>query len=431
MLVTVVVFFGVALYVMTQEERVRLLRVAVQIVRLLREAATRKDPDGERFRAALSARTRWVVVTPMLMAANAALFVWMLFGAGRIGEAQTLVAWGANLGTRTTNGEWWRLATAMFVHAHMLPVLVNIGMMWYAGPMLERLVGPLVFATVYVAAGILASLVAVFVYPVDVSVGASGAMCGLAGLLTASWLWGVRRASNVRIPAVTARRVGVIGALFLVYTFASRDLPLGSELTALCVGLVSGMVLTRSVYLSTPPTVRVATVMAGAAAVAILLATPLRGLCDIRPEVAQLVALENRTTAAYTNAVERFRKGRVTADALADLIGRSIVAPLEAAEAHLNAINRVPAVQQPLVADAREYLRFRTESWRLRAAGLRKAPGSPRRATAKPDSPESSAAWRARAQAEHLATMNTLGKAEGMERASLEALDRIRQVSLP
>ncbi len=38
----------------------------------------------------------------------------------------------------------------------------------------------------------------------------------------------------------------------------------------------------------------------------------------------------------------------------------------------MKALDGVPAVHQPLVAQAEEYLRLRDESWRLRADGLRK-----------------------------------------------------------
>jgi rhomboid protease GluP len=426
LLLTLLIFAGVGIRALSPAERTRLLHTTVRILRHLKDAARRSDPADERFRAALRARTRWVVMTPSLLAVNVSFFACMLFGAGRIGDAQTLVAWGANLGTKTTNGEWWRLGTSMFVHAGMLPLLINMGLMWYAGPVLERLVGRFLVVSVYFAAGIFASLVAVVAYPVDISTGASGAMCGLTGLLTASWVWDVRRASDIRIPAITAKRLGLVSAMFLVYAFANGDLPLAGELAALGVGLVSGTVLTKRVHLSTPPARRVATVMAGAAAAAVAFAIPLRGLTDIRPDIVHLVAAEDRTTAAYTNAVERLQKGRLTAEALAEMIGRTIVPQLQAAEAHFNTIGRVPSIHQPLLADAREYLRLRTESWRLRATGLRRTPGPANREPAKSNSPESSAVSRARAQADYRANMNTLGRAEGMERLSLEALARIR-----
>jgi hypothetical protein len=69
---------------------------------------------------------------------------------------------------------------------------------------------------------------------------------------------------------------------------------------------------------------------------------------------------------------------------------------LRQAHARLKAVNGVPAEHRPMVADAEEYFRLRDESWRLRADALRKS------------------------------NMGALRAADRSERASLEALGRIR-----
>jgi len=66
---------------------------------------------------------------------------------------------------------------------------------------------------------------------------------------------------------------------------------------------------------------------------------------------------------------------RITAEALAQLIDRTIVPELHAAEARLKELDRVPHEHQPLVAGAEEYFRLRDASWRLRVEGLQKAKG--------------------------------------------------------
>ena len=77
----------------------------------------------------------------------------MLVGTGSFSDPATLVGWGASLATRTTNGEWWRLLTMTFVHAGLFHLLVEVGALVSAGLVLERLLGPLAFGGVYVAAG--------------------------------------------------------------------------------------------------------------------------------------------------------------------------------------------------------------------------------------------------------------------------------------
>ena len=115
----------------------------------------------------------------------------MLFGAGAIGDPDTLVGMGASLGTRTTNGEWWRLVTSAFVHTGTFQFIVNIAVLAQLGAVLERLAGRLAFAAVYLSAGVFTGLVSLSSHPVGVTVGASGAIFGLYGLLIATLIWHV------------------------------------------------------------------------------------------------------------------------------------------------------------------------------------------------------------------------------------------------
>ena len=81
----------------------------------------------------------------------------------------------------------------------------------------------------------------------------------------------------------------------------------------------------------------------------------MRGISDVRPELARVVDVEGRTASAYGAAVDRFEIGRLTAEALAKLIERTIIPELQATHARLEAINGVPPEHQPLVAAAKEY----------------------------------------------------------------------------
>jgi len=428
-LFVLIVLGGFAFYLTTPWERAQFVRALLPAIRqglaALRQgkdAATQRHLKDAPFRDALRARTSWVIVTPALVALNATIFILMLFGPGALGDPEALVGWGGNFGPRTTNGEWWRLVTTMFVHSGMLHLLANIAGLVQLGLILERLVGHLTFAAVYVAAGIFASLVSLSVHPVAANVGASGAIFGIYGLLLASSIWGLLHRSTVTISLRAAKRLGPAAAVFILYNVATDGLESGAALAGLVTGFVCGLVLARGVSDRKPPARRVAAVTAATALIAVALAFPLRGLTNVRPEIERLVAVEDRTASAYRTAVDRLRNGRITAEALAQLIDRTIVPELHAARERLSALDRVPHEQQPLVAGAEEYLRLRDESWRLRAEGLHKAKGLTRGGADRTQDEK----WRLRAEGLHKANILTLGEADRTERASLEALQRVR-----
>jgi membrane associated rhomboid family serine protease len=409
----------------TPEQREELLRAAVRALRQLKAVLDRSRQECEPFYEALQARSRRTYVTAALAALNAAVFVCMVFGAGALRETSTLMTWGGNFAPRTTNGEWWRLLTSAFVHTGFFPVLINLATLVQLGLIVERLVGRLAFAAVYIAAAIFASLVHLAHYPLTVSVGASGAIFSLYGLLLASWIWSLFPRSSVTMPLVAAERLVPVSGLFILYNVANGNLGSAAELTGFGTGLVCGLVMARGVSEKPAPPRLVGAAMAATVVIAVASAFQLRSVTDVRPEIDRVVELEERTARTYQTEVDRFMKGRVEAAALVQLIDRTIVPELQAADARLKALERVPREQQPLVAEAEEYVRLRRESWRLRVEGLRrthklglKGDGHTEETTM--------ASWRVRTETEYRAAMVARGKADGAERTSLEAFEKVK-----
>ena len=215
LLIFALVIGGYALYTMTPDERTGLKERLIEAAERARKEAARRQAEPEPFRDALRERTPWPLVMPALVAVNVIVFLMMGLGTPTA-EPESLVAWGASFGPRTTNGEWWRLVASMFVHPGFFQLLVNCAALVQLGLILERLVGHITFAAVYVAAGVLASLVSLSDYPMAVSAGASGAIFGLYGLLLASSAW----AAIHRAPAEAAQPQPVA-----LGTFGFRDLP--------------------------------------------------------------------------------------------------------------------------------------------------------------------------------------------------------------
>jgi len=394
-LLALLVIGGFALYVMKPEERVLLLQRGLAAARQGADAAREYHQEPDPYRDALQARTPWLVVTPALAALNVAVFVGMIFGAGAIADPDTLVAWGASVGPRTTNGEWWRLVTSLFVHTGFWHLVINIVGLVQVGIMLERLVGHFAFAALYLAAGVFASLVSLVATPLAVSAGASGAIFGVYGLLIASIVWGKVRRSPMTIPLKALKMIAPAAGIFILYGLATSG-GNGAELAGLLTGLLCGLFLARDMGERQPPARRIAIAMAATLALAAVLAFPLRGMSDARPEIAAVIAFEDRTVQAYQAAVNQFKLGAINADALARVIEKTIVPELQAILKRVKALERVPPIQQPLITSAEQYLQLRDQSWRLRAEGL------------------------------HKSSMKTLRKADDTEHASLEAFEQVK-----
>lgn len=370
LLFCLLVIGGFAVYVMTPAERVRLVHKALPALRFAKDTAVQIHTARDPFFDALRERTPWPVITPAIVLLNVFVFIRMLFGEGSLSDPDTLLAWGGSFGPRTTNGEWWRLFTSLFVHAGPLHLLTDIAGLAIVGLMLERLVGHFAFATVYLGAGIFAGLASLSADPMAVTVGSSGAIFGLYGLLLASAVWGaLKRSLTIPLPAVKQMAPGV--AIFLLYNLATGGLGAAAG-NGLVMGFIAGLVLAWGVSERKTPAIRSAAAMAATLVIVVAAAVPLRGFTDVKPEIARVLAVEDRTTQVYDKAVKQFQLGAIDAESLAQVIHTSVLPELQAVSARLKSLERVPAEHRPLVANAGEYLRLRSESWRLRAEGLRK-----------------------------------------------------------
>ena len=80
-------------------------------------------------------------------------------------------------------GEWWRFVTAIFLHAGLLHIGMNLWCLVDLGPEVESLFSIKKFIVFYLVTGVFGFIVSYVVHPVVNSVGASGAIVGLIGVL--------------------------------------------------------------------------------------------------------------------------------------------------------------------------------------------------------------------------------------------------------
>ncbi|MFZ0440701.1 MAG: rhomboid family intramembrane serine protease, partial [Candidatus Sulfotelmatobacter sp.] len=140
-----------------------------------------------------------VGLTQIILGINIAVFLGMVIFSGNPAafanpmqefSPRETVLWGANFGQLTLSGEWWRLLTCVFVHGGIIHIAFNMWCLWNLGALCESLYGRWTYAAIYLICGVGASLASVAWHPGGASVGASGAIFGLAGALIAAFKLG-------------------------------------------------------------------------------------------------------------------------------------------------------------------------------------------------------------------------------------------------
>jgi rhomboid protease GluP len=432
----------VAFKVTTPEERERGLEFAKRLIAEFRAAEALNREACKPFDDSMRERATWALVAHGIAALMVMVFVAMVFGKGSVGDPATLIGWGGSYAPLTTNGQWWRLVTALFVHASIVTLLVNAAVLVQAGRVVERMVGRAHVAAVFLAAGLFSGLMNLSAEPLKVGIGASGSLFGLYGLLIAAGAWAARTESPLALPRARMIRMAPLALIFLLTSLFSDALTAGADLTGLIVGIVGGLVLARNAdNEEVPHGKRVVVATVATLVIAAVTAVPLRGVTDARPEVLKLVALEERTAAAFKAADEQMRKRKMTASALANMIEGTILPELDQATERVASLDRVPEEHQPLVEGSRKYLDLRTKSWRMRADGLRRTenPASSSqkqklvlsakkaKAKAKPEPPVQ--LTRRQIESQHVANLVTLGSADAAEHTAIEVLAGLKPVA--
>jgi rhomboid protease GluP len=186
--------------------------------------------------------TPWL--TRGLVAANVLVFAAMAFAGAGITQPQPLahIAWGSNFAALTTSGEWWRLATATFLHFGALHLLFNMWALWGTGGLVERLFGHGRFAAIYAASGLAGSLASIGWNPLVNSAGASGAIFGVIGAQLAFFLRGGHRIPAEVIRAQRNSTLGFIG-YSVVFGLTVPGIDNAAHLGGLACGFVMGWLL--------------------------------------------------------------------------------------------------------------------------------------------------------------------------------------------
>jgi rhomboid protease GluP len=318
-----------------------------------------------------------ISVTSVLIALNVAIFGLMLaWGLDPMQPAiDSLIQWGANYGPKTTQGEWWRMFTCMFLHIGVLHLLFNMIALWNVGGFMERLLGSTGFLVLYLLAGLLGSVASVAWNPFVVSAGASGAIFGLYGVLLAFL---VRHRAMQQHASLAALRTNTLVFLGynLVYGFIQQGIDMAAHLGGLAGGFVGGFVLTPSLTCASHSRLQGRSVLVGVVGLGLII-----GLSDFLPRaedvearLQQFASLDSTILATFNRAITQLQQGKITEAEMIRILEQEVLPPWRAQREALHpltTLSRLPTRQKRLVTTLVEYMTARQEGWELLQEWLR------------------------------------------------------------
>lgn len=177
------------------------------------------------------------IVSGILVAANVIVYLIctftgnLLYNIGELDAAAVLL-----------RGEYGRIIYSMFLHAGIDHLFNNMVILFFLGTMIEKVTGHIQLLLIYLLSGIGANICSLLykVMTMDsmASVGASGAIFGLDGVLLA-WILLDRQA----MPDVTPRRVLLMIVLSLYSGFTAHNIDNAAHVGGLLTGFAAGALL--------------------------------------------------------------------------------------------------------------------------------------------------------------------------------------------
>lgn len=159
-------------------------------------------------------------------------------------DMQTLVDMGALYGPyMVIKEQWWRLMSAMFLHGSMTHLLMNMFSLYLIGREAEEVFDTKSYLFLYFSAGLIGSMVSLFVHPNSVGVGASGAIFGLFGALAGFFL--LHRHTLIEHSQGFMKQFGIIIGLNLVIGFSIPSVDVSAHVGGLFAGMLGGFMLAK------------------------------------------------------------------------------------------------------------------------------------------------------------------------------------------
>ena len=186
-------------------------------------------------------------LTYILIASSSIVYLFSAFFSQSLADMdmQVLVDMGALFGPLTVlKGEWWRLLTAMFLHGGMTHLLMNMFSLYLVGRGAEMYFDTKSYLSIYFFSGIIGGLVSLYMHPVSVGVGASGAIFGVFGALAGFFLAHRDKIASHSKAFMKDFSINIVINLVIGLTIPSIDV--SAHIGGLVVGFIGGFALSKN-----------------------------------------------------------------------------------------------------------------------------------------------------------------------------------------
>lgn len=323
-----------------------------------------------------------IPATSILIGVNLLVFATMLWNGAGLWHSDNGVqlAWGANFGPATKDGEWWRLGSALFLHFGLFHLAMNMLSLWDGGRLVERMFGTGRFLLIYCASGLAGNLLSLIAQgDRAVSGGASGAIFGVYGAFMGFvWLYrdSLRRSEFKRLFWGAA----IFSAITIVLGLQVTGIDNAAHVGGLLGGILAGLALARPLDSAPRPSL-VGQRLAGGAYVLILVllivnipAPRYRWSEEVRAqeEISAFLGEDARISVRWGAILGRARDEGASFDQLAGQIESQIADQYEDSFEQLARVQLgAAAPSAPTLAALREYAELRRDASRALVEGLR------------------------------------------------------------
>ncbi len=186
-------------------------------------------------------------MTSFLIAINVLIFIAEIFWKSSPNyRGMSFIDLGGLFAPLVISGQWWRIITANFIHLGTLHLLMNMLGLMYLGKFVEDSLGTFKFTLLYVICG-LGSMMVITIVDLQslkppVTVGASGAIMGLLGVMGAIHLLGWHKGKSKSAASEFRAVLFSVGFQF-VFDLANGHTSIVGHLSGAAIGFLVGLIL--------------------------------------------------------------------------------------------------------------------------------------------------------------------------------------------